>query len=443
MFTFGGVIDMKNFISFIAVFLLFSAFLFAQDDAPAGVSDPPKYALVIGNGNYQGGLSPLANPVNDARDMGDALLELGFDAETLLDAGLDQMEDAVTRFKDKLGSDKNSYGFFFYAGHGVQSNGENYLVPVDADIPRETYLQQRAVWVQAVLDDLNTAGNSLNIVVLDACRDNPFGWSRSGGTRSRGLLVVNQQPADSIIVYATSAGQTAEDGEGRNGLFTGQLLKNIRMPGLEVNELFRRTGADVSEVSNRKQIPAIYSQFFGTAYLGAPPGGAISITPARPVNPAQTPQQVSGGKAKNAKLWTAGVSAGTAFSAPWFIGTVRGTIAPFNYSFLELGFDLGLASGEKGLSYNSIYPYAHYAFYLPFAQKSGWYIGAGGGYLRFALRSSHDSFVNNSFAAIASTGFNILDMINVSYTLQTNFKDIGNKVSVGYAYRFKGTGGRD
>ncbi|MCL2138787.1 MAG: caspase family protein, partial [Treponema sp.] len=302
-----------------ALFLLFSTFLFAQDAAPA------KYALVIGNGNYSGGLSALANPLNDALDMSAALGELGFEVETLTNAGQEQMEDGITRFRDKLGREKNAYGFFFYAGHGVQSNGENYLIPVDADIPRETYLQQRAVWVQAVLDDLNTAGNSLNIVVLDACRDNPFSWSRSTGNRGRGLVVINQQPADSIVVYATSAGQTAEDGEGRNGLFTGQLLKNIRTPGIEVNELFRRTGADVSEVSNRKQIPAIYNQFFGTAYLGGPPSGTVTAVPARPVNPPQAPQQGTGGNAINARLWSVGASAGTAFSAPWVIGTIRGT----------------------------------------------------------------------------------------------------------------------
>ena len=422
---------MNKFFTLIAMLALIAAKLFAQE------GDPQKYALVIGNGNYVSSLTKLANPVNDAHDMSIALGELGFDVEMLIDAGLDLMENAITRFKEKLSSTKNAYGFFFYAGHGVQSGGENYLVPVDADIPRESYLQQRAVWMQAVLDDLNKAGNSLNIVVLDACRDNPFSWSRSGGNRSRGLVVVNQQPADSIIVYATSAGQTAEDGEGRNGLFTGQLLNNIRTPGLEVKELFNRTGADVSLVSGRKQIPAVYNQFFGTAYLGAPPGGEVTATPAWPANPSNAPQQASASSAKNARLWTVGISAGTAFSAPWFIGTVRGTIAPFNYSFLELGFDLGLASGVEGLRYNSIYPYAHYAFFVPFAEKFGWYIGAGGGYLRFVLRTSNDSFVNNSFAAIVSTGLTILNIINVSYTLQTNFKDIGNKVSVGYAYRFK------
>jgi uncharacterized caspase-like protein len=103
-----------------------------------------------------------------------------------------------------------------------------------------------------MLDEINQAGNELNIVVLDACRDNPFSWSRSG---TRGLQVVANQPADSIIVYATSAGATAADGTGRNGLFTSHLLNNLKNPGLEVTEIFRRTMGDVAQASNNAQCP--------------------------------------------------------------------------------------------------------------------------------------------------------------------------------------------
>ena len=245
-----------------ALFMLVSGVLSAQN-----ARQPPKYALVIGNGNYTG-LSRLSNPVNDANDVSAALQELGFTVDKLLNGGLEQMETAVTRLRDRLKTSTDSYGFFFYAGHGVQSNGENFLIPVDASIPTESYLRSRALSVQVILDDLNDAGNSLNVVVLDACRDNPFGWGRSG---TRGLAIVGRQPADSIIVYATSAGQQASDGEGRNGLFTGQLLNNLKTPGLEVKEIFNRTGAGVAEASSRRQIPAVYNQFFGTAYLGERP----------------------------------------------------------------------------------------------------------------------------------------------------------------------------
>jgi hypothetical protein len=121
--------------------------------------------------------------------------------------------------------------------------------------------------VQAILNELNDASNELNVVVLDACRDNPFNWGRNGG---RGLTVITNQPADSIVVYATSAGSIAQDGIGRNGLFTTSLLNNLKTPGLEVTEIFRRTGQEVIIASDRKQIPAVYSQYFGNAYFSRP-----------------------------------------------------------------------------------------------------------------------------------------------------------------------------
>lgn len=248
--------------------------LFAQNNSP------PKYALIIGNSAYTGsGLPRLSNPVNDANDISAALESLGFTVDKVLNGSLAQMDDAVVRLKNRLGVLKDAYGFFYYAGHGVQSGGENFLIPVDANIPSESFLRSRALSIQAVLDDLNDARNSLNVVVLDACRDNPFGWSRGGG---RGLAIITRQPADSIIVYATSAGFTAADGEGRNGLFTGYLLPNLLTPGLEVKEVFNRTGADVSKASNARQIPAIYSQFFGSAYLGTAPDETVAVMPSRP-----------------------------------------------------------------------------------------------------------------------------------------------------------------
>ena len=263
---------MKKFILtkiIIIVLVLLPAVLFAQQK-------PPKYALVIGNGDYTGpGISRLANPVNDANDMAAALRDLGFTVDKVLNGSLDQMEKAIANLKTQLQKASNSYGFLFYAGHGVQAGGENYLIPVDANIPNEAALRIRALSVQIMLEDLNDANNDLNVVILDACRDNPFGWNRSG---SRGLGQVSSQPAGSVIVYATSAGQTASDGTGRNGLFTGQLLKNIKTPGLEITEILRRTGANVYEVSNKQQVPAIYNQYFGIAYLGEAPS-AVAVVP--------------------------------------------------------------------------------------------------------------------------------------------------------------------
>ena len=393
---------------------------------------PPKYALVIGNGQYRN-LSPLANPVNDADDMALALQHLGFSVEKVLNGTLEQMEKAVAKLRDKLKDSTEAYGFFFYAGHGVQSNGENYLIPVNTNIPSENYLRERALSVQVILDDLNDAGNSLNVIVLDACRDNPFNWSR--GT-SRGLAMISRQPADSIIVYATSAGQQASDGEGRNGLFTSQLLPNLVTPGLEVNEIFRRTGLDVSRLSSNRQIPAIYSQFFRRAYLGTAPDETEVVTATTPL-----PWQQNGAARKkidanDSRLWTLGASIGSSFSRPLLIGTVRGTIAPFNHSFLEIGFDAGVFSEVAEIKYFSLYPYLHYAYYLPFAEKLGWYIGGGSGYLYGSYEYPEGPATVGYFTANIISGFNILNLLDVSYTLMTNFEGVTNKLSLGYTYRF-------
>jgi uncharacterized caspase-like protein len=150
----------KKLAGLFIMMLLVSAFSFAQQ----------KFALVIGNGNYTS-IAPLGSqPVNDANDMEAALKGLGFTVDKVIDANRIQMENAVTRLRDRLSASKSSYGFFFYAGHGIQSNGVNYLIPVGAEIPEEDYLPDRAVSVQAMLGVLGRAGNDLNMIVLGACR---------------------------------------------------------------------------------------------------------------------------------------------------------------------------------------------------------------------------------------------------------------------------------
>jgi hypothetical protein len=415
--------EMKKICSAVLVILL-SSTIYAQQSHN---SEPQKYALVIGNGAYSG-LSRLANPVNDANDMAAALQSLGFTVDKVLNGNLVQMESAISKLKDQLSGKKNSYGFLFYAGHGVQSNGDNFLIPVNTDIPGENHLRTRAVSVQVMLNDLNDAGNELNIVVLDACRDNPFGWNRSG---SRGLTVLSA-PQGSIVVYATSANSTAEDGTGRNGLFTGQLLKNLVTPGLNVQEIFNRTGEDVLNMSGGKQHPEISVKYFSTAYLGNKPSTLPDPKP-RPAIPAQ-----AHGTERAAHLWTIGASIGTSFSDPWAIGTVHGTIAPFKNSFLELGFEIGMISGiADAEKYYSLYPFAHYALFLPFAKSGGWYAGAGGGFMLAEYAFPEEKIRINTFALDFTTGVNILNILGIAYTLRTDFKSANNKFTVGYTYRFK------
>ena len=269
------------------LFILISAAgtaLFAQQNSSA----VQKYALVIGNSNYTG-ISSLSNPVNDANDMERALRDLGFTVEKVLDGNLEQMENAVLNLQRRLGGSRNTYGFFFYAGHGVQAGGENYLIPVTADnIRSEAQLRDRAVSLQFILDSLQAAGNELNMVVLDACRDNPFGWARSG---SRGLSVVSHAPAGTVVMYAAGAGQTASDGTGRNGLFTSHLLTNIGTPGLSVFEVFDRTMTAVIDATGRAQNPELSLRAGGTAsiYLGLQPSPNPNPTPSPNPTPNPTP----------------------------------------------------------------------------------------------------------------------------------------------------------
>ena len=260
----------------LSIAFIFPALLTAQER---------RVALVIGNGDYQAA-TKLINPINDAADIGEVLAGLGFDVEVRIDADLDMMEKAVLRFGNKLAGSTDSVGFFYYAGHGVQSNGENYLIPVDARLSAESMLRIRAIPLQFVLDSIGEAGNKLNIIVLDACRDNPFSWARSS---ARGLAVVGIQPAASIVVYSTSAGKVAQDGTGRNGTFTEELLRHLPTPGLDIMEVLRRTGQDVQAKTASAQIPAIYSQFFG--FLQLVPGKTPAM--AGPAAPMETSAKAS------------------------------------------------------------------------------------------------------------------------------------------------------
>lgn len=206
-----------------------------------------KVALVIGNQSYKE--QSLRNPGNDAQDMSNALEKLGFKVTLLQDADLRQMKEAVRAFGNDLqGSD---VGLFFYAGHGVQANGANYLVPVKSDIQSVTDLEYSALDVGFVMDYMDKAGSKLSIVVLDACRNNPFRGLRSG---TRGLLNMSG-PTGSIIAFATAPNNTAEDGRGRNGVYTKHILENLNTPGIGIEEMFKRVRIGVTKETQGRQTP--------------------------------------------------------------------------------------------------------------------------------------------------------------------------------------------
>lgn len=205
-------------------------------------------ALVIGNGTYPTG--GLKNPLNDADDIADMLEKLGFDVMSHKDAGQRQMEDAIQAFYRRL--QKGGVGLFYFAGHGVQVQGHNYLIPVDARIESESDVRFEAVDAGRVLGKMEDAGNPVNIVILDACRDNPF--TRSFRTKARGLTRMDA-PTGSFIAFATAPGATAADGEGRNGTFTKYLLRHMGKKGLTINQILMHTRKNVIAQTNRKQVP--------------------------------------------------------------------------------------------------------------------------------------------------------------------------------------------
>jgi len=255
-----------------------SSIIFMMFLSCAGLFAQQKFALVIGNGTYtKQPWTNLRNAMNDAADMKTALEKLGFKVDYITNGNLDKMQMAVINLKQKLKTSTNSYGFFYYAGHGAQNKeGHNYLIPVDAETPSLNLLPQRALPVQFVLDELEEAKNELNMIVLDACRDVP---ALERGT-SRGLSVMGQIPRGSIVMYATAANKTASDGTGRNGLFTSHLLNNLNTAGLTVDEVFKRTGSDVAKASGGDQYPEIRLMYFETAYLGSKPQAAVTtLTP--------------------------------------------------------------------------------------------------------------------------------------------------------------------
>jgi hypothetical protein len=238
----------------------------------SAIAQEKRAALVIGNAAYKT-LPALKNSVNDAIDMADKLSALGFDVIKITDATQESMESAVRQFGAKLaGSD---VGLFYYSGHGVQSGGVNYLVPVDADVKTEMDLKYKTVQADFVLDYMSNSGSKLNIVILDACRDNPFSGFR---TATRGLAVISA-PRGSLVVYSTSPGSVAEDGMGRNGTFTAALLKNIATQGLDMKQVFDNVGKEVQGATGGKQVPWVLSSYFGTFQFAPASSKAVASAP--------------------------------------------------------------------------------------------------------------------------------------------------------------------
>lgn len=209
----------------------------------------PRQALVIGNSQYR--IAPLDNPGNDATAIADALRTLGFDVKLHLNAGRQGMLDAIEQYADQLASRK-AVGLFYFAGHGVQLAWRNYLIPVDAVIRSPGDVPARAVELNSLLSGLGKARNPMNVIVLDACRDNPFG--EAFPAEHKGLSQFDAPPG-SLLAYATSPGNVASDGTGFNGLYTEHLLRELKIREAKIEDVFKRVRLGVRRSSSGGQIP--------------------------------------------------------------------------------------------------------------------------------------------------------------------------------------------
>ncbi len=223
-----------------------------------------RVALIIGNKNYTH-VSPLQNTLNDAQDMANLLRNKGFEIISVFDAKTKRdIREAVLRFNNSLKGQKDAVGLLYYSGHGMQVDGTNYLIPTNADLQIKADIEDQCFNVDYMLKTMEEVGSSLNIVILDACRNNPFkSFDRS---TDRGLRMVDA-PKGSYIVYATKPGSVASDGSGRNGLFTSKLLKYMAQPSMSIEQVFKNVAREVALESSDEQRPWISSDFTGEFFF--------------------------------------------------------------------------------------------------------------------------------------------------------------------------------
>jgi uncharacterized protein (TIGR02145 family) len=249
----------KTIFSLVVSFLFSLPFFGQASDESRALK---KYALVIGNGNYSS--SVLANPENDARAIAAALKNMGFSVSKYENLNQSQMKKAI----DDFGQNLKGYdvGLFFYAGHGIQAYGYNYLIPVDAQLATERQIEYDCVQADRVLALMEGSGSKVNIIIMDACRNNPFerAWTRS--STGKGLAFMNA-PGGTLIAYSTAPGTTALDGSGKNSPYTTALVESMNKPGLSITQVFQNITRLVSDKTNKQQIPWISSSLTGDFYL--------------------------------------------------------------------------------------------------------------------------------------------------------------------------------
>ena len=246
-----------------------------------------RVALVVGNSAYEP--KALPNPVNDATLMAEALETSGFEVRLVTDADQGAMKAAIKAFGRRLvEAGDDAVGLFYFAGHGVEDKGLNYLIPVASEIESELDLDTDAVLVEWVLARMKRAGNRLNMVILDACRDNPLAGRYRGGSEGLGQM---DAPSGTLIAYAAAPGQKAKDGEGENSPYTAALADALIVPGLRVEDVFKRVRVAVEAATNGEQTPWENSSLRGDFYFVAKVEEPAPQPEAVPVGPSDLTRQ--------------------------------------------------------------------------------------------------------------------------------------------------------
>ncbi|WP_313952117.1 DUF2808 domain-containing protein [Nostoc sp. FACHB-110] len=259
--------------------------IYAQNPLPA--QHQRRSALIIGNSNYQSA-DKLPNPVNDATDIANSLRQLGFEVTLLKDADLRQMEEALDNFNRQLR--RGGVGLFYFSGHGLQVDGENYLIPITAKLEREQDVRYEAMAIGKVLNVMEDADNDANFIILDACRNNPF--ARQWRSLQRGLAAPIQAVKGTLIAYATAPGKVAFDGDGRNSPYTTALLSQMKIPRLDVEQMFKQVRSEVLKTTNGKQTPWESSSLVGSFAFNPTQDIASSVaTTPSPQTPSPTSLQ--------------------------------------------------------------------------------------------------------------------------------------------------------
>ena len=294
---------MKQFLLFLCAC---SLALQAATSVAAG-ADARKVALVVGNASYANA-SPLANPVNDATDVCSALRKLDFIVICKMNlSSKREFKDAIFEFTGKL--DERSVALFYFAGHGLQIDGLNYLVPTKAALRTKSDIEDENVQINYLMSELEARRAALNIFVLDACRDNPFVTPVRGYAPTMGLASQLFTPRNSIVAMSTGPGQLSLDGTGRNGTFTKNLLQHMQRPQLSVEDMFKAVGggtrSDAQQLGRRQdpQITASYTDKFCMAgCAGETPSGAGLQRGSSQAELRQLQQSLSQARARQAEL---------------------------------------------------------------------------------------------------------------------------------------------